>query len=196
MNVSDICLKGGTYVEQTFTSCLVGVCIPLSQIKNHTTFWFINKPMSYSDIYNWGPITTENDMSVFYLQVRTVTPADQCVIFTGCPNQCFNLSISNSLKCNTTTSMSYANAHVKLLAGWFLFCGEIAYSYVPACSTGRPCSLGRLSFYPKSLIRPDITESLLWIPAVTAIYIYSAQLNMFLVSFCSSCYIHCLKWRN
>lgn len=180
MNVSEFSLKGGTYVEQTFISCLVGVGTSLNQIKNHTIFWFINKPISYSDIYNWGPITTEKDMSMFSLQVRTVTPAGQCVIFTGCPNQWFNLSVSNSLKCNTTISVSYANAHVKLLAGWFLLCGKIAYSYVPAYSTGGPCSLGRLTvFLPQNLIRPDIAESLPWIPPVTAIYIYSTQLNMF-----------------
>lgn len=36
MNVSEFSLKGGTYVEQTFTSRLVGVCTCLNQIKKTT----------------------------------------------------------------------------------------------------------------------------------------------------------------
>lgn len=43
--------------------------------------------------------------------------------------------------------MSYANSHVKLPVGLFFICGETAYSYVPAYSTGGPCSLGRLTVF-------------------------------------------------
>lgn len=114
---------------------------------NYIIFQFIYKPISYSDIYNWGPISTQKDVGIFSLQVRAVTPADPCVTFTGCSNHCFNLSAGNSLNCSSTTAMSYANARVKLPAGWFLICGEIAYSYVPAYSTGAPCSFGRLTVF-------------------------------------------------
>lgn len=124
MNISDFYLKGGTYVEQTFASCLVGVCTPLSHVRIYTIFQYINKPISYSDIYNWGPITTKKDRSMFSLQVRTITPVDRCVLFTSFPNQCFNLSTCNSLNCSSATSVIYANTHVKLPAGWFLLCGR------------------------------------------------------------------------
>lgn len=123
INVSDFCLTAGTYIE-------------LSLPVWWGIFQFIDKPISYSDIYNWSPISTQKDMSMFSLQVRAVTLADQCVNFTGCSDQCFILSGGNSLNCSFTTSMSYSNAHVKLLAGWFLICGKIAYSYVAAYSTG------------------------------------------------------------
>ena len=38
LNFSDFCLAGGTYVEQSFTSCLVGVCTPLESLQIHTVF--------------------------------------------------------------------------------------------------------------------------------------------------------------
>ena len=38
VNISDFCLAGGIYVEQTFTSCLIGVCTPLESLRNYTVF--------------------------------------------------------------------------------------------------------------------------------------------------------------
>ena len=59
------------------------------------------------------------------------------------------------MNCTTTTDVSYAYAHVKLPTGWFLVCGMTVYSYVPANSSGRPCSLGRLMvFMPQ---KPHLT---------------------------------------
>lgn len=113
VNVSDFCLTGGSSVEQTLTSSLIGVRTPLNHMKNHTIFQFITKPSSYSDIYNWGPISSLKDRSTFSLKVTAVTLAEKCVKFTGCSNQCFNLLANISLNCSCTTSVSYANARVK-----------------------------------------------------------------------------------
>lgn len=136
MNASDFCLTGGTSVEQTLTSCLIGVCTPLSHMKNHTVFQFITKPISYSDIYNWGPISSLKDGSMFSLKVTAVTLAETCVKFSGCSNECFKLSANISLNCSSAPSVSYASAHVKRPAGWFLRCGKTVSSCVPAYSTG------------------------------------------------------------
>ncbi|XP_074172436.1 uncharacterized protein LOC141567811 [Rhinolophus sinicus] len=156
LNISDFCLSGGTYVEQTFTSCLIGVCTPLETIRNHTMFQSIDKRISYSDIYHWGPVVTREDRAMFSLKVSAVTPVEDCVMFTGCTHSCFVLTADADLNCSSTTSVSYANGHVKLPAGWFLICGRTVYSYVPANSTGGPCSLGRLTvFLPQ---RPHPTE--------------------------------------
>ena len=53
LNISDFCLAGGIYVEQTFTSCLIGVCTPLESLRNYTVFEHIKKKMTYSDIYSY-----------------------------------------------------------------------------------------------------------------------------------------------
>ncbi|KAF6109617.1 hypothetical protein HJG60_010870 [Phyllostomus discolor] len=59
------------------------------------------------------------------------------------------------MNCTTTTDVSYACAHVQLPPGWFLICGMTIYSYVPANSSGGPCSLGRLMvFMPQ---KPHLT---------------------------------------
>ena len=55
----------------------------------------------------------------------------------------------------TTTSVFYAFSDIKLPVGWFLICGRTIYSYVPANSSGGPCSLGRLMvFMPQ---KPHLT---------------------------------------
>ena len=60
------------------------------------------------------------------------------------------------MNCTTTIDVSYAYAHVKLPTGWFLIRGRTVYSYVPANSSGGPCSLGRLTvFMPQ---KPHLTR--------------------------------------
>ena len=65
VNISDFCLAKGTYVEQTFTSCLIGVCTPLESLRNYTEFKHIEKKMIYSDIHNWEPVVTMKDREMF-----------------------------------------------------------------------------------------------------------------------------------
>ena len=45
-NISDFCLEGGTYIEQPFTSCLVGIRTPLESLRNYTVFDLVNKEMT------------------------------------------------------------------------------------------------------------------------------------------------------
>ncbi|KAF6078426.1 hypothetical protein HJG60_009254 [Phyllostomus discolor] len=72
LNTSDFCLAGGTYVEQTFTSCLIGVCAPLESLRHYTVFDDIEKKITYSDIYNWGPVVTIKDREMFSLKATNV----------------------------------------------------------------------------------------------------------------------------
>ena len=78
LNISDFCLAGGIYGEQTFTSYVVGVCAPLESLRNYTLFKYINKSISYSDIYNWGHTVTLKDREIFSLKVTNVAPARKC----------------------------------------------------------------------------------------------------------------------
>ena len=157
LNLSDFCLAGGTYIEQTFTSSLVGVCTPLESLRNYTLFKYINKSISYTDIYNWGHTVTLKDREIFSLKVTNVPPAGECVTFVNCAQNCFMVSADTKMNCSTITSVSYASGHVKLPAGWFLICGRTVYSYVPANSFGGPCCLGRLTvFMPQ---KPHLTRA-------------------------------------
>lgn len=84
---------------------------------------------------------------MFPLKVSAVTTAEECVTITGFTNSCVVVIADKDLNCGSTTSMSYANEHVKLPAGWFPICGKTVYSYVPTPSTGGSCSLGRLTVF-------------------------------------------------
>ncbi|KAF6081840.1 hypothetical protein HJG60_008846 [Phyllostomus discolor] len=93
---------------------------------------------------------------MFSLKVANVAPARECVIFVNCTKNCLVLSAGVKMNCITTTNVSYAYAHVKLPTGWFLIYGMTVYSYVPANSSGEPCSLGRLMvFMPQ---KPHLTQ--------------------------------------
>lgn len=84
---------------------------------------------------------------MFSLKVSAVTTAEQRVTITGFTKSCFVVIADKDLNCGSTTSMSYANEHVTLPAGWFPLCGKTVYSYVPTPSTGGSCSLGRLTVF-------------------------------------------------
>ena len=84
VNISDFCLAKGTYVEQTFTSWLIGVCTPLESLRHYTIFEHMEKKMTYSDIYNWGPVVTMKDREMFSLEVANVAPATECATFVNC----------------------------------------------------------------------------------------------------------------
>ena len=72
LNISDFCFAGRTYVEQTFASCLIGVCTPLESLRNQTVFKHIEKKMIYFDIYNWGSLVTLKDREMFSLKATDV----------------------------------------------------------------------------------------------------------------------------
>lgn len=67
----------GHNVKQTFTSCSIGVCTSLEAVRNHTIFQFIDKPISNSAIYNWGPVVTRKDRAMFSLKVSVATPTEE-----------------------------------------------------------------------------------------------------------------------
>ena len=116
-------------------------------LRNYTVFEHIEKKMTYSDIYNWGPVVAIKDREMFSLKVANVAPARECVTFVNCTKDCLVLSAGVKVNCTTTTDVSHAYAHVKLPTGWFLICGMTVSSCVPANSSGGPCSLGRLMVF-------------------------------------------------
>ena len=147
LNISDFCLAGGTFFEQAFASCVIGVCTPLESLRNYTVFEHIEKKMTYSDIYNWAPVVTIKDKETFSLKVGIVAPARGCVTFANCTKNRLVLSADVKMNHTTTTDVSHAYAHVKRPTGWFLTCGMTVYSYVPANASGGPCFLGRLTAF-------------------------------------------------
>ena len=84
LNISDFCFARGTYVEQTFTSCLIGVCTPLESLRNYTVFKHIDKKMTYCEIYHWRPVVTIKDRKMFSLKIANVAPARECATFVNC----------------------------------------------------------------------------------------------------------------
>ena len=136
LNISDFCLAGGTYVEQAFTPCVIGVCTPLESLRNYTVFEHIGKKMTYSDIYNWAPVVTIKDREMLSLKVGIVAPARGCVTFANCTKNRLVLSADVKMNRTTTTDVSHAHAHVKRPTGWFLTCGMTVYSYVRANTLG------------------------------------------------------------
>ncbi|XP_045677565.1 syncytin-B-like [Phyllostomus hastatus] len=185
LNTSDFCLAGGTYIEQTFASYIVGVCAPLESLRNYTLFKYINKTITYADIYNFGPSVNLKDREMFSIKVTQVAPAGECANFVNCTKNCFVLSADVKMDCNTTTDISYAHAHVKLPAGWFLICGRTVYSYVPANSSGGPCSLGRLTVFMPQKPHPtgDPQEFLLTLNCDNYFHLFSLTEHMLLTTF-------------
>ena len=82
LNISEFFLAGGTYVEQTFTPCLIGVCTPLESLWNYVLFRHINKKITYSDIYSWERVLILKDREMFSLEVTKVAPAGECATFS------------------------------------------------------------------------------------------------------------------
>lgn len=72
LNICNFSLSGGTYVEYTSTSHLIGDCTPLGSLQNYSLFQHINKSTTYSDIYYWGPVTTLKVREMFSLKVTNV----------------------------------------------------------------------------------------------------------------------------
>lgn len=145
LNASDFCLSGGISVEQTFTAGLIGVGAPIATIKNYTHFRHFRKEITYWDLYAVGPSVQQKDKDMFSLEVAAVAPSGECLYFTGCSRYCLSLFHNYNMRCSNNSSISYGSGHTRLPAGWFLICGLTVYTYIPANSTGGPCSLGRLT---------------------------------------------------
>lgn len=79
LNISKFSLSGGTYVEQTSTSHLIGDCTALGSLQNYSVFQHINKTITYFDIYYWGPMVTLKVREMFSLKVTNVGPGGECV---------------------------------------------------------------------------------------------------------------------
>ena len=56
----------------------------MESLRNYTAFEHIEKRMTYSDIYNWGPVVTIKDREMFSLKVANVAPARECATFVNC----------------------------------------------------------------------------------------------------------------
>lgn len=112
-----------------------------------TLCWSSHLSTSYSNINfeNLGPNSNQLDRKMIKVRFGNSFPAESCVRFVNCTRSCRNLSKSvPHLSCNSTSDVNSSLVHTKLPSGWFLLCGRMAYTYIPANSTGGPCSVGRL----------------------------------------------------
>ena len=78
----------------------------LESLQNYTVFENINKEMTYSDIYNWGPVANVKDREMFSLKVANVAPAREWATFVNCTKNRFVLSADVKMNCTTTTNVS------------------------------------------------------------------------------------------
>lgn len=156
LNTTDFCLAGGRSVKDILTTCLMGVAVAPKTITNNTRFREHPLTASYYNIFRWGASTYIKDNSMYTLQVAAVTQAATCFTLIGCHtpriSSCYNLT-NTELACNSTIAITFSYGYIKLPTGWFLLCGLKAYSYLPANSTGGPCTLGRLTMLMPSLQR-------------------------------------------
>ncbi|XP_035752615.1 uncharacterized protein LOC118452534 [Egretta garzetta] len=106
-----------------------------------------------------GKVSQEFNRKMFKVRIGNSFPAESCIKFVNCSKNCLNLSRSKPiLHCNQTYDMSTDYKHTILPQGWFLLCGRMAYTYIPANCTGGPCSLGRLVprlYRPADIMRQE-----------------------------------------
>lgn len=156
LNTTDFCLMGGRSVKDILITCLLGVASGPQTIINDTKLRNIPLMATYSTIFNWGTSSNVKDRSMYTLLVATVTNSVTCFKLAGCRAPrvptCQNLS-NTELTCNHIETIPFSYSHMRLPSGWFLLCGIKAYSYLPANSTGGPCTLGRLTMLMPSLQR-------------------------------------------
>ena len=54
-------------------------------------FQRINRKITHSDIYDWGPVVTLKDRKMFSLKATHVAPAVECATFVNGAKNCFVL---------------------------------------------------------------------------------------------------------
>ncbi|XP_059570322.1 syncytin-B-like [Alligator mississippiensis] len=145
LNKMDFCLAGGINAHLVFTSCLIAVPTPFQILQNYTMLKDVNKKSTYQDIYKWGTIVKEKSKNMFSVQVQATANASEYFLMVNCTGNCLKLNQGKNVLCNKTSQISYAYAHTILPRGWFLACGRIIYSYLPANTTGGPCTIARVT---------------------------------------------------
>lgn len=153
MNVSHFCLTEGTYVEQTLPSCLIGVCLPnWTQVINLTKGPLLREKCI--DVNQLGLPYACKTFDIFYIRVQNVTSPCDCIFFTKGFKRIKDIS---HFDCNIIVRVGQVISYVKLHSGWFLICGRMAYSYIPANSTGGPCTIGRFTVFMSQMSYINVT---------------------------------------
>ncbi|XP_059580914.1 syncytin-A-like [Alligator mississippiensis] len=145
LNRTDFCLAGGINAHLVFTSCLIAVPTPLKILQNYTMLKDVKKENTYQDIYKWGTIVKEKSRDMFSVRVQATANASECFLIVNCTSNCFKLNQGRKIFCNKTSQISYVYTHTILPRGWFLACGRMIYSYLPANATGGPCTIARVT---------------------------------------------------
>ncbi|XP_032065239.1 uncharacterized protein LOC116503140 [Thamnophis elegans] len=148
LNTRDFCLESGRSVKDILKTCLIGVIVGPQAIHNDTKLRHIPITPSYSTIYDWGNVTKTKNLGKYTLHIAAISFSPWCFRVEGCRAQgevgCTSLN-NTDLKCNHTENIPHSYSYVRLPHGWFMLCGLQACSYIPANSTGGPCTLEKLT---------------------------------------------------
>ncbi|CAM4641076.1 unnamed protein product [Lepidochelys kempii] len=144
VNATLFCLPHTFSVGAIMETCFIGVCAAPTLVQHYSLLKTINKTFTYTDLYTLGSAQYKLDASMFSYYLANTTLAPSCMRFVNATHIGKNLT-NKELKCNNSVEISFAYGYMKLPAGWFLICGRHAYSYVPANSSGGPCSLDRVA---------------------------------------------------
>lgn len=115
-------------MEQRFTSCLLGVSVPLESLGNYSAWKPVRKKMTYSDSCHRGPAVTVGDGEMFSFKVTRPPRLESvqllsAVLKLSCAlSRCVKMN-ATSTTTTTTGDASSADADVQPPTGWFLICG-------------------------------------------------------------------------
>lgn len=146
LKLTSFCLKPDLSPQRLFTSCLWGVPASLETLLQ-------SKEISHESLYDWSQLisplsvraTLKKDEKMFQIGLANTTAAEACVFFeTDYSTPGPNVTNAN-MKCKHLVRGQTVTGYVIMPKGWFLLCGLVAYSYIPAGIKGGPCAIGRIS---------------------------------------------------
>ncbi|XP_044882412.1 uncharacterized protein LOC123375523 [Mauremys mutica] len=148
INATAFCLPRVYAVGTLMETCFVGVCTDLEVLQRHSWLFAIAKDFSYKELYALGPgaATYTLDASMYSFRLANVTAAGMCMYFVNAWHVAVDHT-NGELFCRHKSEVSFAYGHMKLHMGigWFLLCGRTAFTYVPANSSGGPCTIGQVA---------------------------------------------------
>lgn len=104
-----------------------------------------NHQLNCDSLNGWRKLNCEQTRDMIRIWVANTSTAEACVVFQG-PSGLAGPDVSNTdLQCDSQIWGNSIPCNMLMPKGWFLICGRIAYSYLPANATGGPCTIGRLT---------------------------------------------------
>lgn len=136
-NTTAFCKAGGQSVSEILIMCIIGASTSPQLIQNYSLFERFQFNITYGIMPIWSRVTGA-------FRLANVSSTEECFQVLNCitPQHSF---INTDMQASHRSNAFFNHTHTILPRGWFFFCGKVAYSYVPANSTGGPCSLGRIT---------------------------------------------------